>query len=98
MKKYLFLLVFTIANSIGNTNAQHVIYLTIPDTSIISDVSIAGKPIFTIHGINNIINQYTVTNFCQAFPHSRIFTTRQVYKLTTNSPDLSDLVRQIHFR
>ncbi len=68
--------------------AQYTIHLTIADTTIISYVTQQGKPVFTLAGINGVINQYTVTGFEKAFPSSRFAYKRKVYKMTVSSMNL----------
>jgi hypothetical protein len=67
------------------TVAQYTINLTLADTAIISYVTGQGKPVFTITGINNIINQYTVTGFEKAFPSSRFAHRRKVNNISKNN-------------
>lgn len=67
---------------------DYKIYLHINDASIISTITVQGKPKFTIAGINTLIDQYTVTGFVQANPYSRLKSMRSIYSMIVNDLDL----------
>ena len=60
---------------------SYVVYISIPDTSIITNVSSSGKPTFSVAGINTLFNQYSVSGFTKAFPGCRFLDMRCVYKM-----------------
>jgi hypothetical protein len=67
-------------------------YLSIPDTTIFVDpppVDTPGTVEFTVSGINDIFDGYTVTEFAPAFPTSRFTDMRRLYRVTANSYDLA---------
>lgn len=68
----------------GTSSSSYPVYIYIKTPYIISTVT-WGKPVFIYSGMNNIVNQYTVTAFEQAYPTSRLRLMRQVYKM-----DVSD--------
>lgn len=73
----------------GTAHAQQSIYLTIGDSTIISSVTLEGKPVFTISGMNNIVSQYTVTGFQKAFPASRFRDIRKIYNMKVSSTGMA---------
>lgn len=68
--------------------ATYPIYLIISDSSIITSVTLQGKPVFNNAAINYIVNQYTVTGFEKAFPTSRYKDMRDVYEMNVSSLNL----------
>ena len=79
------------SNSTMNPQAlatEFSIYVTIPDTTILSYVTLEGKPIFNNPAINAIIDQYYVTGFHQAFPNAREQYLKQAFQMNCSSIDL----------
>lgn len=67
----------------GSGNSK--VYITLKNPTILSYVTLQGKPIFTVAGVNTIIKQYSVTGFEKAYPTSRFQLMRKIYKM-----DVSD--------
>lgn len=73
------------SSSFSSVPASYPVYLQINDPSIISSVTVQGKPIFTVSAINTLVNAYTVTGFERAFPNSRFQDMRRMYKMNVSS-------------
>lgn len=67
----------------GSGNSK--VYITLKNPTILSYVTLQGKPVFTVAGVNTIIKQYSVTGFEKAYPTSRFQLMRKIYKM-----DVSD--------
>jgi hypothetical protein len=71
----------------NNVSPMYPVTLFIKDPTIIYTVY-QGKPIFTISGMNTLVDQYTVTGFVQDQPTSRLHVMREVYKMEVSDTAL----------
>lgn len=63
---------------------DYSIFIHIKDPSIVTVITVQGKPIFSISGINTLIDQYTVTGFVPAHPDSRFKYMRSIYSMVVS--------------
>lgn len=75
------------------TPTSYTILLSLPDQSIISNVSPTGVPTFTLSAINSTFSSYNVTGFKKAYPNSRFGYMRDIYTMRSNSANLGPTVK-----